>query len=53
MYLNYIYWPLNYIFSQLKNIQTQLSRSKKFFQEFDNIKLDNDNPNSKNIENID
>lgn len=51
-YIWYIYFPLSFIFSNIKNLQKNLESVKKMYEEFDNIELDDDLPNSKDIENV-
>lgn len=51
-YIWYIYFPLSFIFSNIKNLQKNLESVKKMYEEFDNIELDEDLPNSKDIENV-
>lgn len=51
-YIWYIYFPLSFIFSNIKNLQKNLESVKKMYEEFDNIELDVDLPNSKDIQKV-
>lgn len=51
-YIWYIYFPLSFIFSNIKNLQKNLESVKKMYEEFDNIELDEDLPNSKDIQKV-
>ncbi|MDP5038952.1 MAG: ABC transporter ATP-binding protein/permease, partial [Candidatus Gracilibacteria bacterium] len=51
-YIGYIYFPLSFIFSNIKNIQKNLESIKKMYEEFDDVELDVDLPNSLDIENV-
>jgi len=52
MYINYIYWPLNFIFQELRRVQENVTKSRIFFEEFDDIELDEDNNHSKDVEKV-
>lgn len=52
LYINFIYYPLSFLFANLKNIQRHLESIKILYEEFENIPLDNDLENARDIENI-
>lgn len=52
IFINFIYYPLWFIFGNLKNLQKNLESIKNLYEEFNNIPQDIDLENSKNIENI-
>lgn len=51
-YISYIYEPIWFIFSKLKNTQKDLEWVKRFYEEFDNAMQDDDFEYSKEIRNI-
>lgn len=48
-YIWYIYFPLSFIFANIKNLQKNLESVKKMYEEFDDVELDDDLPNSQDI----
>lgn len=52
LYINFIYYPLSFLFWNLKNFQRHLESIKRLYEEFDNISLDKDFENAIEIEKI-
>lgn len=52
-YIGYIYFPLSFIFWNLKNLQKNLESIKKLYEEFDEIEQDNDLEWAKDLEKVD
>lgn len=51
-YINYLYYPIWFIFDNLRNLQKNLEWVKNMYDEFDNIEQDVEFKNSKDIENV-
>lgn len=51
-YIRYIYYPLGSIFSQLQNIQRNIERVKRIYEDFDNVEQDCEIENSRDLEKI-
>lgn len=51
-YINYLYYPIWFIFDHLRNLQKNLEWVKNLYEEFDNLEQDQEIENSKEIEKI-
>lgn len=51
-YINYLYYPLWFMFEQLRQVQKQLEWIKNMYEEFGSIEQDIELENSKNIEKV-
>ncbi|MDD5769923.1 MAG: ABC transporter ATP-binding protein [Candidatus Gracilibacteria bacterium] len=52
LFINFIYYPLSFIFANLRNLQRNLEAIKNMYEDFNEIPQDNDLKNAENIKNI-
>ncbi len=51
-YINYLYYPLWFIFDHLRNLQKNIEWVKNLYEEFDNIEQDSELKNSKELKKV-
>ncbi|MDD3302815.1 MAG: ABC transporter ATP-binding protein [Candidatus Gracilibacteria bacterium] len=51
-YINYLYFPIGFIFDHLRNLQKNLEGIKNMYEEFDNLEQDSEFPESKEVKKI-
>ncbi len=51
-YINYLYYPLWFIFDHLRNLQKNIEWIKNLYEEFDNIEQDSELKNSKEFKKV-